>query len=435
MPDQSDDAKRADLVRRVELMRQVEAKRSAEAPADPNQPGVQAIGSNGTPGTNPEPDWVDKLKNYYDKTHEEMIAQQEKNNQANFGSNMNPIQNLIKKALPYVAPVSKVLSYPLQWGDRAEDLGVPGLQNGPHIPWTNNKKVTLKQMANLAGNTVGAELLARGVGVAGEGIYDSAFKKIDEKMLEKGKTPFSTVMKENGMPAGSMKKIDKVADELRTTKTAERAADYQTAADKGVTVDPDYPSPEAEAVIARMRRDPNLREQADALEEHLNNYRKEGKVPLDQMSEWKSNLANSLPKSAYDPKGKVGPWGEQYKKALASDYRNAIVEGGDVAEAGMGQRIDKTNDELGTLIESQKPAAKQISRENTTNNISSIDAPLLYLKLKAGLLKKAADMAKLTSVRTHAGKGMMSVAPSLGPALQTNALANTMNPWSQNGEN
>lgn len=422
-----------ELLEQAQLLqkaKQIQAQKTANV--DPNQPGVQAIGSNGTPGQ--EPDWVDKIKSFASKIHQGMAQDMLKYNQENFNSATNPLQDSYEAASKVLGPISRVAAYPLQWGDRAEDLGVPGLDRGIPVPFTNDKKVTAKQIANLAGNTVGAELGARAVGFGGEKIYKSAFKKIDEKMLEKGKTPFSEVMRENGMPAGSMEKIKETAKNLKNEKMAERGAAYDKATDKAVTVDPDYPAPEAEAVLEKMRRDPNLREQADALQAHLDNYRKEGKVSLEQMSEWKSNLANSLPKSAYDGNGRPGPWAQQYKKALASDYRNAVVEGGDVAEAGMGQKIDKLNDEIGTLIEAEKPAKKQIGRENTHNAISSVDAPLLYLKFKAGLLKKAADIAKLTSARTYAGKGMVQAAPHLGPALRTNAIGNSINPWSNNGK-
>lgn len=258
---------------------------------------------------------------------------------------------------------------------------------------------------------------------AGEAAYKSGFKKIDEKLLEKGKQPLSDLMLKEGK-TGTTKEIAETSRKMANDLTAERDALYKKASDKGVSIDLGFPLERAESVLATMKENPGLRKQAEGLEELLNAYKSEGKVPIDKLSEWKSSLYDALPDTAFGENRKLKTAAQEFKDALAADFRDAIVEGGNKAEKGLGDAVNGINEKLGALIESKKPLTNQIRRGNTTNLGTSIDALLLG---HPGILtaKKAADLAKTTYARTKVGKGLIDFGKSgYADALARRGLIN-----------
>jgi len=171
-----------------------------------------------------------------------------------------------------------------------------------------------------------------------------------------------------------------------------------------------------------MRADPGLKPMADSLQETLDRYKAGGKVDIGTLSDWKTNLYNALPQAAYDANGRLSAPAKQFQKALASDFREAIVDAGNKAEKGLGDKIDSINDKWGSLIQADKPMTMQIRRGNTPNLITPVDAMLTGVGTMAthnpietlGLLaaKKAADASKTTFARTTAGKGLLDVGKS-----------------------
>ncbi len=253
--------------------------------------------------------------------------------------------------------------------------------------------------------------LSEGAESVGKSAYKSGFKKIDEKLLEKGKAPLSDMMLEKGV-TGSTKEIGEAAKDVATKATAERAQLYDKADKLGVTVDMGFPLQNAEEHLLKMRKNPGQREMADKLGEFMDLYKKEGKAKLSDLSDWKSSLYNSLPESAFSPNGKLKGPAKQFEKALASDFKEAIVEAGNKAEPGMGNAIDKLNEQLGTVISAEKPIAQQVGRGNTVNLGTSVDAILAKVAPQALAVKKGADIAKTTYARTKAGKGLMNAGRS-----------------------
>ncbi len=247
---------------------------------------------------------------------------------------------------------------------------------------------------------------------AGNSIYKSGFKKIDERLLEKGKTPLSDLLLENGAPTGTTAKIADKTDQMLKNLGAERDQLYKRAADKGVTVDLGFPLKNAEAEIARMRDNPGLAKQADALSELLDAYKKQGKVDIAKLSDWKSQLYDALPEAAYAG-GRPSNSAQAFKKALSQDFRQAIEDAGNRAESGLGDKIAANNDKMGTILSSEKPMDLQIRRGNTPNLGTSVDAILLGTGHGAALpIKKLADAAKTTYVRTKIGKGLIDAGKS-----------------------
>lgn len=325
----------------------------------------------------------------------------------------------------------------------AEYLKRAGVPEGPStqgIPLVGQMlpKITTRDAVGFAGDVATDPLtyvskgvkalspLSEGAESAGRSAYKSGFKKIDEKLLEKGKAPLSDLMLENGVK-GSTKDVSAATQKIGAESLAERSSLYDKADKLGVTVDMGFPLENAEATLEKMRSNPGQRELADKLSEFMNLYKKEGKVPLSKLSEWKSALYNSLPSTAFDGPKLKGP-AKEFEKALASDFKDAIVDAGNTAEKGLGDSIDKLNERLGTVISARKPLAQQVSRGNTTNAVTSVDA---ILSGHPGLLgvKKGADIAKTTAARTRVGSGLMDIGKSgLLDQAARRGLVNSLTP-------
>lgn len=247
---------------------------------------------------------------------------------------------------------------------------------------------------------------------AGEAAYKAGLKKIDERLLEKGKTPLSDILLKEGAPTGTTKDIQAAAGDLSQKYAGERQGLYNQANDLGASVDLGYPLKNAEGVIARMRDNPALEDKANALSDILEKFKKAGKVPVDKLSNWKSDLTNALPQNAFDNSGKLTSWGKQFEQALAQDFKEGIVGASDAIKPGLGQAIDATNDKWGSLISAEKPLDMQVRRANTTNAITPVDAVLGSLHPGVEGAKKLADISKTTWARTNAGKGLMNLGES-----------------------
>lgn len=303
-------------------------------------------------------------------------------------------------------------------------MGVP---EGPKVPeWVPGVGGTsARDAAGFVGDvatdplTVGAMVerkllgpLSEGAELAGKSTYKSGLKKIDERLIEKGKTPFSDIMLENGAPVGTTKTIAKKADELAADLATQRKGLYDQATQKGVTVDLGYPLEKTEALLAKMRDNPGLTDVADALEAKMLAYKKAGKVPIDKLSDWKSQFYDALPSSAFGPDGRVNGPAKQFMEAMSSDFRNLIEQAGNKAEKGLGDKIADVNDRWSSLIEARKPLDMQIRRGVTKNAISPLDAGLMVFHPGIEAAKKAAEIGNLTAARTAAGKGLMNAGKS-----------------------
>lgn len=337
-------------------------------------------------------------------------------NQARFGKNPVTLEDW-KNTLKGNAP-------PLtEYEDRM------GIGEGPSIDEPLFGHDTLRGVGNFGAEMAGGGMLARaakGVPVlgraatlgneatesVGKSIYKSGFKKIDERLLERNAKPLSDVLLEQGAPVGTTKSIaGKVAD-MAENAGGVRNKLYQEVADKGATIDLSHPLTNAEGVIAKMRKDPGLRAKADQLADLLEKYKSEGRAGVQDVSDWKTNLYDSLPEWAYDANGNVRGHAADFQKALAQDFKEAIEGAGNTARPGLGDEIAGVNRDWGSLIGSKKPLAMQIRRGNTTNVVSPVDAALGFLHPGAEVLKKGADIAKTTGARTLVGRGLIDLGRS-----------------------
>lgn len=149
-----------------------------------------------------------------------------------------------------------------------------------------------------------------------------------------------------------------------------------------------------------------------------------GPNPL-QTSSWKSSAASNVGKQAWKDLSMTKE-GKQFDKALAAGLKGATEEsvakalGPEAAEA-----LKKKNADLGKILTSRERALMDAEQEGRKNAFTSVDGGLLGLILsdpkKAALLvvKKVADVAKLTGPRTKGGLLMQDV----GKSSQLDAIA------------
>lgn len=239
----------------------------------------------------------------------------------------------------------------------------------------------------------------------GEAAYRSALKGVDEKLADKGAGKISDIMLQNGAPVGIANVAEK-ADALRNTMGKVRQGLYDRAAEKGVSIDAGYPLKRTEAVLERMRRDPGLAPAAEELQQLMDRYKSAGKVGIDQVSEWKTNLYDSLPASAFAEHGRLKGQAKQFKAALAADFRDAIIGAGNKAEKGLGDAINAVNERWGTLIQAEGPLAK--SGKGGDKLGTMIDGAVLATGgVHASAVKKGFELAVSPAAKQAVGKAFM----------------------------
>lgn len=265
-----------------------------------------------------------------------------------------------------------------------------------------------------AGKVIASVVNAPGAGAEalGESVYRSALKKVDAKVAQKtgeAGTPVADALLQQGAPVGGTEKLAQKVQDMSATMGKLRQGLYDEATKAGVKVTPDA-FPQAQAVLDRLRRDPNLTPLADTLGEMVDKYKSAGPQDLAQVSEWKTNLYNALPDSAFNGVGKLKAIPAQFKAALAGDFKNMIIDTGNDARKGLGDAINTVNDRWGPIIAAQDPLAKQVARDAGASGLmgSQIDHAILSFEgLSKYAIKKGLDIATTTTGRTVLGKALM----------------------------
>jgi hypothetical protein len=134
-------------------------------------------------------------------------------------------------------------------------------------------------------------------------------------------------------------------------------------------------------------------------------------------NKYKSSAYGIIPDNAWrDPNiyGQI----KGAEKALSGGLKSSIETSvGRTMGDATAERLAKTNDELGRILTSKERASIEAAKEANKNTFTSIDGILMGNMLEKGLekgsplmfgIKKLADAAKLTSVRTGAGRAMTS---------------------------
>jgi len=262
----------------------------------------------------------------------------------------------------------------------------------------------------------GTNILDRGVASVGTKIYKSGLKKIDQAVLEKGAKPFSDLMLEHGA-SGTTNQIRKSSEELLSSTKSARDELHTIADVAGVKVDPAVAFKSAIDEAVRLgEKDPGLADLATKLKEKFMTYVNHGPVPLSQASEWKTNLYNAMPESAFDKFGKLKGPAQRIEKLATGGLRDEIINTANKAAPGLGEQINKTNETMQTILAARKPLKIAAKSAKSVNMVTPVDAILGGLGATAthdpvwtaALVgtKKLADLSKTTAARTVAGKAM-----------------------------
>ena len=242
----------------------------------------------------------------------------------------------------------------------------------------------------------------------GESIYKSALSGVDKKLAKKGAGSVGEALIENGAPVGGLQKLEQHVNDISSAMGKVRQGLYDKAAELGVTIDSSFPLKRAEAVLEKMKNNPGLAPAAQELEGMLNRYKAAGKVGLDQMSEWKTSLYDSLPASAFDGFGKVKGPAKQFKAALAGDFRDAIIGAGNKAEKGLGDAINHINEKWGTLLAAKSTGVAKSGSSSAGALGKAIDTTLLGTgHIPAFAVKKSAELATTPFMKTLTGRALM----------------------------
>jgi hypothetical protein len=242
----------------------------------------------------------------------------------------------------------------------------------------------------------------------GEAVYRSGLAKVDAKLVGKGAEKVSSVLLEEGAPIGTASGLAAKVENMANTMGKVRQGLYDKATELGVSIDAGYPLKRAEAVLEKMKRNPALVAATEDLQKMLDSYKASGKVSLEQMSEWKTALYDSLPASAFNGQ-KLRGQAKMFKAALANDFREAIVGAGNAAEKGLGDAIEHTNQKWGTLIEAVNPMKKAAVNGGSKLGTEIDGALLASGHGYAYIGKKAAGLLSTTGAKTTIGRAAMEV--------------------------
>lgn len=250
----------------------------------------------------------------------------------------------------------------------------------------------------------------------GEAVYKSAVSKIDAKIAAKNgleqAAPVAEALLSNGAPVGSTAKLAKKIEDISQTMGKLRQGLYDRAAAAGIKAELTS-MPKAEKLLAEMRKDPGLAPAAEELAQLVERYKQAGTASLSDLSQWKTNLYDALPASSFGSFGKLKGKAQQFKAALAEDFKDLIVKTGNKGEKGLGDSISAINDKWGPLIEAKNPLARAAAKTGPGLVGSQIDNALLSLTgIPKYAIKKGLDLATTTTGRTAVGKALMKAGQS-----------------------
>ncbi len=249
------------------------------------------------------------------------------------------------------------------------------------------------------------ETPGRATEALGEAVYKSAITAKDSRKAKVA----GQAMIEAGAPIGGQAALEtKIADVAKTIGGLRQGLyDKFAQVGSGVIDVTEGTFQNARGVLKGLRKDPTLSPLADEFEAMLNKYQGQGFVPMDVMSAWKTNLYDSIPKSAWNG-AKLSNPGKMFKAALAKDFKTAIVDSGNKVEAGLGDAIDHLNDKWGALLEA-KPQKNPMG--GSLGKV--IDGVTYAFGGISGLIKKKAlEVAVGPHGKTISGKALMAAGKS-----------------------
>lgn len=281
--------------------------------------------------------------------------------------------------------------------------------------------------------------LSHAAEAGGESMYKSGLKKADQAIAEKGAAPLSDLLMENNI-AGTAKQVRSKAAELANNVKAERDVLHQTADASGVLIDPKEALADAKAEAERIAKvDPSQKDLSEKILARIKEYEDVGPVPVSQASEWKTNIYNSMPESAYDKLGRLKGPAQRIEKQMSGGLKTAIEGVSTPAAPDLGAQISKRNEQLQTLLSSRKPLKKMATAATSSNIVTPVDAMVGTATAMASHdpmtvaaamgAKKLADLSKTTWFRTHGGRILKSIGEQNALDPVARRLLINKSPW------
>lgn len=274
---------------------------------------------------------------------------------------------------------------------------------------------------------------------AGEKLFKSGLKNVDQKLIEKGGAPLSQTLMKEGV-WGTNKGIQKETEKMISEAGAARDALLAQADELGAVADPAVAVSGAIKQVDRLKRDPGLADLGEKLSEKIKAYSDAGPQTLTQMSEWKTNLYNALPQTAFDKMGRITGPAKKVEKALSLGFKNEIEQGLERTAVGGGQALQEMNARLGNLLQARKPIAQEVKKATVKNVVTPVDAMLAVMTgayshspvTTAAVVgaKKAADISKTTWARTGGGQFLRKTGQlGIPDILLRESLSRGFSPW------
>lgn len=265
---------------------------------------------------------------------------------------------------------------------------------------------------------------------SGKSIYKSGLKRLDQEAIKYGKEPVSDVLMKYGV-SGSYDSIRKKMDDIAGNLTQRQKGLLLEADNAGKKVDMSGAMKNAEDMIADIRasRNPELQSVADALEKDVQKYKMLDSMPtgvegptfpigVQQANDFKTAIYEKLPKGAWaESVSGLDPAFLRGKKAQARGLKEGVEDA--VAQIGKGDELVQINDELGRILTTREKATAEGFKEANKNAFTSVDAMIAGARNPEMLImKKLADVAKMTGPRTTVGKAMYNAGRSqLAPLM------------------
>lgn len=248
-----------------------------------------------------------------------------------------------------------------------------------------------------------------GVGLqkAGRPIYNSAFKNIDSRLIEKGAAPISDYMYQGNVRGGA-----KAAEDYMQSRMAqlspERQQIYAQIENAGNMVDPYAASQDALKQVMEVEKIPYNAPKVEGMLDYLSLANKP--MPVSQASNIKTALYDSLPDSAFGKNGQLTNDGKKLLKELAGGYKTEIEKAAELTSPGLGKKVSSLNEEWGTYLGATTPTKKEIAKEARKNGFTQVDAMAAMVSPKLFAGKQAMKALNTPTVRTNIGMGLDKLA-------------------------
>ncbi len=258
---------------------------------------------------------------------------------------------------------------------------------------------------------------------AGKGVYKTAFLSPDVIAKERGARPLSELAWENDIWGRRSTMEDKFAQKAKESLDT-RDAIYDAMGSSSARIDYDKAFAKAQKIAAEQRKAGNM-EAAAAIEKMMSDPAESGTLlRVYGDNDWgriaeiqKQSLSEKLPASAYEGVGLGKAKGaiQQARKSMAGGLKKELEKAAGVAVPGGDALLKKSNEDLRTLMSSQKarqlvarvegrrPPLTQVEKYVMTGSAALSDAPLKGATFLAA--KKIADMLQLPPSATGFGIG------------------------------